>query len=256
MTGLHFLDPFPVGKPVVLLLHGLGADGGSWALQIPALGEAGFRPIAPDAPGFGRSAYDGGGWNFRRVASQLADLLVELNSGPAHVVGLSMGGIIAQQLALDFPNLVCKLVLTSTFSFLQPDNLSGWVYFMQRALLVSTLGLPAQARLVARRVFPAEANAPLREMLVETISQADPRAYRRAMFSLGTFDSRKRLQEIRIPTLVVTGANDTTVVPARQKLLAGSIHGAIQLLIPDAGHAVPVDQPGIFNKLLLDFLKD
>ena len=75
--GLAFsLTPFLPGNRRSFLLHGLGADGGSWALQIPALGEAGFRPIAPDAPGFGHSGYDGGGWNFRRVASQLAGLLV------------------------------------------------------------------------------------------------------------------------------------------------------------------------------------
>ena len=115
----------------------------------------------------------------------MAGLLGDLTGAPAYVVGLSMGGVIAQQLALDFPNLVCKLVLTSTFSFLQPDNFSGWLYFLQRALLVSTLGLPAQARLVAQRVFPADADEPLRQMLVEAISQADPWAYRRAMFSLG-----------------------------------------------------------------------
>jgi len=255
MTSLHFLDPFPSGHPAVLLLHGLGADGTSWALQIPALTEAGFRPIAPDAPGFGQSAYDGAGWNIPRMAAQMADLLDELGTGPAHVVGLSMGGVIAQQLALDFPHLICKLVLAGTFSFIQPDTWSGWLYYLRRFAIFNTLGLPAQAKIVAQRIFPAEDHAPLRELLVKTISGADRRAYRRAMFSLGTFDSRRRLGEIKIPTLVITGANDTTVTPARQKLLAGAIPGAIHRVIPNAGHAVPVDQAGAFNDALLNFLK-
>ena len=108
MASLHFLDPNPTGKPVVLLLHGLGADGSSWTLQLPALSRAGFRPLAPDAPGFGGSPYDGGGWNIRRVAAQMAGLLEELGGGPAHIVGLSMGGVIAQQFALDFPQLTKK----------------------------------------------------------------------------------------------------------------------------------------------------
>lgn len=256
MAALHYLDPFPAGHPLVLLLHGLGADGTSWALQMPVLGEAGFRPIAVDTPGFGRSIYAGGGWNFRRMATEMACLLDELHAGPAHVVGLSMGGVIAQQLALDFPQWVSQLVLASTFSFLRPDDLSGWFYYLRRAFLVGIMDLSAQAKIVAQRIFPEDDQAPLREMLEETICRSNPRAYRQAMFSLGTFDSRKRLKAIQAPTLVVTGAADTTILPARQALLAKAISGATQVVVPKAGHAVPVDQPEAFNRVLLEFLKN
>jgi 3-oxoadipate enol-lactonase len=254
MTSLHFLDPNPEGHPAVLLLHGLGVNASSWTLQLPALIAAGFRPIAPDAPGFGASPYDGRGWNIRRMAAEMVGLIQELGSGPAHVVGLSMGGIIAQQFALDTPALTRKLVLVSTFAFLLPDSLNGWLYFLQRFILVNTLGLPAQARTVARRIFPDPDKATLREMLVETVSHADPRAYRGAMTSLGLFNSVKRLGEIKAPTLVVTGEEDTTVSPDRQRLLLNGIPNARQVLIPDAGHAAPVDQSEIFNRELLEFL--
>ena len=74
MTNLHYLDPNPSGSPAVLLLHGLGANGSSWTLQFDALIEAGFRPIAPDAPGFGESPYDGKGWSISRdVAAIMAE---------------------------------------------------------------------------------------------------------------------------------------------------------------------------------------
>jgi 3-oxoadipate enol-lactonase len=255
MTRLNFLDPNPAGNPVVLLLHGLGADASSWTLQLPPLIAAGFRPIATDTPGFGRSPYDGHGWSIRRVAAGMATLLEELGTGPAHVVGLSMGGTIAQQFALDFPLLTRSLVLVSTFSVLRPDNLSGWFYFLQRFIVVSTLGLPSQAKVVAQRVFPGPQVENLREMLVETISRADPRAYRRAMVSLGLFNSVKRLQEIKVPALVMTGADDTTVLPARQQTLAQGIVGARQVIFPAAGHAVPIDQPELFNRELLAFLQ-
>jgi pimeloyl-ACP methyl ester carboxylesterase len=254
MTRLHYLDPNPAGNPAVLLLHGLGADASSWALQLPALTGAGFRPIAADTPGFGQSPYDGRGWSIRRVAADMASLLEELQTGPAHVVGLSMGGTIAQQFALETPHLTRRLVLVSTFAVLRPDSLSGWYYFMQRFILVNTLGLPAQARVVAQRVFPGPRYGQLREMLVETISRADPRAYRKAMASLGLFNSVKRLGEIKIPTLIVTGADDTTVTPARQRLLVEGIPAARQVIVPDAGHAVPVDQAERFNRELLAFL--
>lgn len=254
MTKLHYLDPHPAGHPAVLLLHGLGSDATSWTLQLPALTGAGFRPIAPDTPGFGQSPYDGRGWSIRRMAADMASLLEELQTGPAHVVGLSMGGAIAQQIALDYPHLTRRLVLVSTFAILRPDTLSGWLYFVQRAILVNTLGLPAQARVVAQRVFPGPRYGPLREMLVETISRADPRAYRKAMASLGLFNSMKRLGEIKIPTLVVTGADDTTVTPARQRLLVDGIPTARQVIVPDAGHAVPGEQAERFNWELLAFL--
>ncbi len=256
MTNLHFLDPNPSGNPAVLLLHGLGADSTSWTLQIPALSEAGFRPVATDAPGFGQSLYDGGGWNLKGVAAQMADLLGELGTGPAHIVGLSMGGVIAQQFALDFPLLTRRLVLVSCFSVLRPDHFNGWVYFMVRTATVLTLGLKAQAQVVARRVFPNPKDQPLREMYLDSVARANPKAYRRAMLSLGWFDSRKKLVEIKAPTLVITGAEDTTVSPARQRALAEGIPSAQQMIIPQAGHAVAVDQAERFNRVLLDFLKE
>ena len=254
MSDIHFLDPHPTGRPAVLLLHGLGADGTSWTLQLPALADAGFRPLAPDAPGFGGSRYNGRGWSIRRAAAQMAGLLGELGTGPVHVVGLSMGGVIAQQFALDFPQLTRKLVLVSTFSALRPETLGGWGYFAQRAGVVLFMGLNVQARLVSRRLFPDPKDEPLREMFISIVSRANPRAYRRAMLSLGWFDSRKWLGDIKAPTLVVTGADDTTVSPARQRLLVEGIPGARQVVIPQAGHAVSVDQAEIFNASLLEFL--
>jgi pimeloyl-ACP methyl ester carboxylesterase len=256
MKPLHFLDPNPEGHPAVLLLHGLGADASSWTLQLPALTAAGFRPIAPDAPGFGTSPYDGHCWDISRMAAEMADLIQELGSVPAHVVGLSMGGIIAQQFALDTPALTRKLVLVSTFAVLLPDSLNSWLYFLQRFILVNTLGLSAQARTVARHIFPDPDKAPLREMLVKTISRADSRAYRRAMTCLGLFNSVKLLGEIKAPTLVVTGEEDTTVPPDRQHLLLKGIPDARQVLIRGAGHAAPIDQPEIFNRKLLEFLRE
>jgi 3-oxoadipate enol-lactonase len=256
MTSLHFLDPNPTGKTPVLLLHGLGADGTSWSLQLPILIQAGFRPLAPDAPGFGGSPYDGHGWSIRRVAAQIAGLLEELQTGPAHVVGLSMGGAIAQQFALDFPQLTKKLGLVSTFSVLRPDDFNGWAYFIRRVISILTMGQSAQAQMVAWRVFPDPKDQELREMFLAIVARADPRAYRSAMIALGLFNSTRHLREIHAPTLVITGADDSTVRPARQRLLVQGIHGAKQVIIQNAGHAVSVDQAEKFNRAMVDFLHE
>ncbi len=255
MDDIYYFDPHPAGSPAVLLLHGLGVDGSSWLPQFSPLSRAGFRPLAVDVPGFGRSRYDGKGWSIRRVAAQMAGLLTELNAGPVHVVGLSMGGTIAQQFALDFPQLTGRLVLVSTFARLRPQTWSQGFYFLQRLLLVHLVGLPAQAGVVARRVFPRPQEAALREQVVQRISQADPRAYRAAMRSLGLFNSLPRLKEIRVSTLVISGEADTTVQVEAQRQLAEGIPGARQVVIPEGGHAVAVDQYETFNCLLLEFLQ-
>jgi 3-oxoadipate enol-lactonase len=255
-SSLHYLDPNPLGSPVVLLLHGLGANSSSWLLQFDPLIAAGFRPIATDTPGFGESPYDGKGWSIARSAAAMANLLQDLKVGPAQVVGISMGGTIAQQIALDFPQRVRKLVLVSTFSILRPTRVSGWFYFLQRFILVHTLGLPTQAKFVADRIFPGEDQQTKRDLLIEQICQADPLAYRAAMRSLGLFSSSKRLGEIQTPTLVVTGDHDTTVPLQSQHMLVEKIPGARQVIIPGAGHALTIDQPELFNKELVGFLKE
>lgn len=252
--NIEFSDPNPFGSLPVLLLHGLGANSSSWHLQIPPLVEAGFRPVAPDVRGFGKSGYPGGGMAISTLAADAATLLQNLKATPAHIVGISMGGAIALQLALDHPQTVSKLVLVNTFASLRPEKLSIWLYFAFRLLLVHTLGLPAQARTVARRIFPHPEQEELRQMLIAQITQANPRAYRAVMRALGRFDVTSRLGEIRVPTLVITGEQDTTVPPNSQQTLVEGIPNAWQIVMTGAGHAVSVEQPEAFNQLLLDFL--
>jgi len=254
MTTINYLDPVgPNGNPV-LMLHGLGVDGSSWVLQFPALIDAGFRPIAVDVPGFGKSPYGNSYWSIQRIANDIASFLDDIKVSTVHVIGLSMGGTIAQQLSFDFPRFVSKLVLANTFSVLRPSTLKGWMYFLQRFILVHTLGLPAQAKFVADRIFPNRDQVEFRKEMIRQISIADPRAYRAAMRSLGTFNSQRRLKEINIPTLVITGLKDTTVLPAHQAQLASWIPGAHHAVIPDAGHAASIEKPDDFNKILVDFL--
>jgi pimeloyl-ACP methyl ester carboxylesterase len=256
MANLHFLDPQPSNEPAVLLLHGLGVDSSSWILQMEPLAEAGFRPIAPDVTGFGASPYTGGGWSVGQAADSMAALLDELKVGASHVVGISMGGVIAQELALLYPAQVQRLVLANTFARILPDSLSGWIYFAERAILAHTLGVPTQARLVAKRLFPEPGQALLRQELIRQVSAADPRAYRAALRALGLYNSTPRLKEIRSPTLVITGDCDSTVPPRNQRVLASGIQGSKQVVVRGAGHAVSVEMPEEFNRIVSQFLQE
>lgn len=250
---IHYEEHHPEGSPAVLLLHGLGSAGADWLLQFEPLVQAGYRVLAPDLRGFGRSSWPGH-TSVQAMAGDVALLLRELGAAPAHVVGISMGGTVALQLALDQPDLVRRLALVNTFARLRPQGLSGYLYFPLRIVLMYTLGMERQARLVAARIFPRPDQEELREQLIQRILQADPRAYRAAMWALMRFNVEGRLGEIRVPTLVVTGDQDTTVPPAAQRRLVEGIPGAQQVIIAGGGHGVIADSPDEFNRVLSSFL--
>lgn len=255
-VNIYYLDENSSGQETALLLHGLGADSASWQLQIPALTAAGFRVVAPDSPGFGRSS----GLRKLNCIAELITFIPELfdtlKITAAHVVGISMGGTQALQLALDCPKLVKKLVLVNTYAKLDFSNPRSWPYYLLRWTLIHTFGLSTQAQVVAKRIFPQPEQAELRQMLIAQILQVKPVYYRSAMRALATFNVSQRLSIISAPTLIITGEKDTTVPPSVQRMLVERIPNARQAVIQDAGHAVSVEQPEKFNQILLDFLME
>jgi 3-oxoadipate enol-lactonase len=142
----------------------------------------------------------------------------------------------------------------NTFARLRPEKSGDLIYFASRMLIVYTLGLSTQARMVANRLFPDPEQEELRQELIKQINQADPKGYRAAMRALGRFDVESQLSEIQAPTLVVTGERDTTVPLKLQQNLAQGIANARHVVIPDAGHAVTADKPQVFNEILMQFL--
>lgn len=255
-TGIAYLDYNPNRKSAVLLLHGLGVDGSSWGYQFPALVEAGYRVIAVDMPGFGKSYPPAGRWTIKGVTGRIAQFLDEVNIDRFSIVGISMGGIVAQQLALDFPAKVDRLVLVNTFASLRPRRLSEMLYMLSRFTIANLRGVAYQANLVAWRLFPQPDQADLRNEMIARILQADQKVYRQAMLGLGLFNSAPRLKQIKMPVLVISGAKDTTVSLVNQKALVAGICGARHVVIDDAGHAVIVDQPNQFNQALISFIQE
>jgi 3-oxoadipate enol-lactonase len=251
----HYLDPNPKGSPLVVLIHGLGADSEMWVYQMQVLVDAGMRPMAVDVPGFGKTPWVGTKWTVREIAKGLADWMRQFSPGKKVIVGLSMGGVIAQQIALDFPEQVERLVLASTFATLRPRTWKNWIYLLRRSGTVLLNGSAAQAEQVADHLFPEASQAIYHQMVIEKIRQADPRAYQKAMRSLVFYDSRDMVKNLSLPVLIITGAKDGTVPPAAQAELANLIPNARQVVIPEAGHAVNIDQAQLFNQYLLAFIQ-
>ena len=251
---LHFSDIQNTGSPTVLLLHGLGVNSESWGMQTPALSRAGFRILIPDIRSFGKSSYPGGSVSIRDLAVDIAQILAAAGICAAAVVGISMGGCIALQLAIDMPGLVSKLVLINTFSCLRPKKMDAMLYLVTRLLLAHAIGVEAQARTVAQHLFPRVEDETLRALFIDQISQADPAGYRATMRALARFNVTRHLPGIHIPTLVITGEKDTTVPKEIQNELAKRIPNARQKIISGAGHAVTVEKPVEINRILIDFL--
>jgi 3-oxoadipate enol-lactonase len=253
---IHFNDIPNPGSPTVVLLHGLGVNNESWGMQAPVLAGAGFRVLIPDLRGFGRSTYPGGRLSIRDMAGDVVSLLTSLEIPAATIAGISMGGTVALQLAIDRPDLVSRLILINTFARLRPMQLRTWLYFASRFFLAHIIGVRTQARTVAKHLFPRPQDAALRELFVEQISQADPAGYRAAMRALARFDVSRRLAEISVPTLVITGDQDTTVPREIQQALATHIPGACHEIISGAGHAATVEKPEQINRLLINFIRE
>jgi 3-oxoadipate enol-lactonase len=253
--SIHYLDLNPDGYPILLMLHGLGATKESWQLQFPPLIDSGFRILAPDMRGFGKSSYPGGANNSELMAQDMSDLLDHLEIQTCHVIGISMGGTIALQLILKRPSLVKSLVLTNTFAKLRPKKISLWFFYAVRLVLLHLIGMNRQAEYVSERLFPHPQQAALREAFIGQIVQANPKGYRFTMRSFIRYNLSNQLKRIDIPTLIITGGSDTFVPPSVQAELANQIPDAQQVIIPNAGHAVIVEQPETYNKILIDFLQ-
>ncbi len=241
--------------PAVLLIHGLGSCAEDWWLQFPAFAGR-YRVVAPDLRGHGRTDRPTSPCTIPQMAEDVAGLMRGLGIGAAHVVGLSLGGLVAQALAVHHPSRVRSLVLVNTFARLRPRGFRSWWTLLRRTLALLTGGLEKQAEVVARGMFPHPGQETVRRAALERLRANDPAAYWAAIQAAARFDGRNDLARIHVPTLVVAGAEDTTVHLAAKEELAAGIPGARLEVIPRSGHATPVDRPAVFNRLVLRFLEE
>jgi pimeloyl-ACP methyl ester carboxylesterase len=250
--NLHLLEAGR-GQPV-LFLHGLGACGEDWLLQTPVFAQH-FRMLAPDFRGHGHSDDSRGRITVARLAQDMAALLAALDIPSTHIVGWSLGGLVAQQLALDFPAVVQRLVLVNTFAHLWPTNLRETFVLGRRVVTSLLLPIETTARVVAFDLFPKPDQSFLRERVMSRVGGNNQHEYRKYIRAVRSFDLRRQLSRIHAPTLVITGENDNVVPRGSQLQLVRSIPHAEWKLIQDSGHATPIDQPDEFNRVVMEFLQ-
>lgn len=239
--------------PPVLLIHGLGWDHSLWNPTLERFSSH-YRMIATDTRGHGESEKPDGPYDMDMFALDYATLIDALGLKRICVIGLSQGGMVAQNLALLRPDLVSALVLVSTSCKSDPslrDNMEARIAAMDQA------GPEAAAMIAAESIFsPAwrGANAAALARFVAWRSAVPMAPLNSATRALYDFNLSGDLPRISAPTLVVAGEEDVLTRPKGMEEIAALIPGAEYRLIANSGHMIPIEQPERLAALLADFL--
>lgn len=255
-SRMRYLASGASGRPV-LLLHGWSSFKEIWWSTLLALAPH-VRSYAPDMPGHGDTPLLGS-VQMRQIADRAAQFCRARGLAPVVLVGHSMGGNVAIELALRYPALVERLVLVDpaaqphdmpsyTRSYLDP--LGGW------AALRASMALARPLDLVARHVPHAHGGGLVRPALrrVAYMARHDADALRALLDGLFANPIGTRMAQLRLPTLVVTGEFDPLVPPPLSRQVADAIPGARYVVVRGAAHNPMDERPQAFARVLLEFL--
>ncbi len=240
----------------LLLIQGLGADSGGWLLQRFPFGGR-FRCIAPDNRGAGRSDVPDGPYDLEVMADDLVAVLDAEEIDAAHVVGVSMGGCLAQILAVRHPGRVRSLVLSCTACHHHPwrvELLEQWAEVARtkgmRAFLGDGLRWLVGSRSL-RRFWPAM------RLFGPVAFDISPEAFVAQIDAILAMDDaiRVELTSIDLPTLVIVGSQDVLTPLGDSEELAELIPGARLAVVNGGAHGFMVEKAGVFNATILDFLE-
>ena len=249
----HYVFDDRSGGSALAFIHQLGGDLSVWDTLAGHFRHR-HNVLRYDMRGHGTSAVASEPFGMGQLAADL-DALFEANGiEHAHVVGISMGGMIAQQFALDYPARVITLTLCDTASHTPQEARATW---NDRAAAVRHEGLGALADATMTRWFTADfrrTHAPTVERICEVLLRTPPEGYAMACEALRDFDVEKRLAQLRVPTLVVAGRHDSGTPMAMTQALARAIEES-HFVVLDAAHLAPVEESHRFTALLETFLK-
>ena len=237
----------------LLLIHGLGSSTRDWEMQVPYFANK-YRILTVDVRGHGRSDKPPGPYSVKQFADDIDVLLRGLAVPAAHIVGVSMGGMIAFQLAVDHPELVKSMVIVNSGPELIPRTFKEKLAIWQRFLILRFMGMRKMAEVLAPRLFIKEEQAALRQEFIERWAENDKRAYIDSMRALVGWSVMDQIGTIDAPVLVLTADEDYTPVSIKEAYLDKLPHARL-LVIEDSRHATPLEQPDAFNTAVMDFLE-
>jgi pimeloyl-ACP methyl ester carboxylesterase len=263
--SLNYVDIGEGDDTPVLFVHGLSGQWQNWLENIPRIAEE-RRVIAPDLPGHGRSEMPQEKISTQGYARSLKGLLDALEIDRVHVVGNSLGGFVAAELVVEFPERVDRLVLVSAAGISNSNayrapaltigriagTLASVTAARHRRMAARRLTRHAALALVARHPSRLKADLAWEAMM----KGANPPGFYDAFRASIEYDFRDRLPEIEAPTLVVWGANDSVISVHDADQFERLIDDSRKVVMEDTGHVPMLERPNAFNDLLLDFLAE
>jgi pimeloyl-ACP methyl ester carboxylesterase len=261
--------PAGVAVQPLVFIHGLSGSWPNWLEQLPVFA-AERHVVAFDLPGFGYSPMPPEPISIAGYARLVDGLLARLGIDAAAVVGNSMGGFIAAELAISFPQRVERLVLVSAAGLSTYDEPSGVRVLpalrrAERVLAGTAAWVASKSDAFARRRrlrealmalvvrHPSRLPAPL---AAEQIRGAGKPGFLDALQAIFVYDVRERLPEIACPTLIVWGAKDRLISVSDADVFADLIPNSRKVIYEDTGHMAMIERPRAFNALLRDFLEE
>jgi pimeloyl-ACP methyl ester carboxylesterase len=263
-----YYEEHGAGEPLLLIM-GLGGDSRAWMFQVPDFSQH-YRTIVFDNRGVGRTSKPAGPYTIAAMADDTAGLMNAIGLHRAHVVGVSMGGMIAQELALRHPAKVRSLVLGCTYP--EPD--AGVEQQRQSAVaqLPGSIGADGNITIdlaaidplmffqtLIPSVFNPEFIMTELPKLMQIFSGAleygfSLEALLGQVHAVSTHKATDRLHQIRVPTMVITGDSDRLIPPGNSDILARAIPNAKLVKIEGGSHGFNFETPQVFNREILTFL--
>ncbi len=241
----------------LLLIAGLGSDNSSWLNIINKLSEN-FQVITFDNRGAGRSEIPKKPYTIRQMADDTIKLLDYLKIKKTHVIGHSMGGYIAQELALNYPKYIDKLILESTAPISTERNNTLFEFFFNQFKKGGdseiwfwrwAFWLFSPKTFNNKKFIKAFIKNGSRYPYLQLIN-----GFKYQINAIVSFDTRNKLHRIKAETLVVHGTHDVLILPEEAEALVKNISNSDFQLLKDTGHAIHIENPGLFVKVILRFI--
>ncbi len=236
--------------PALLLIHGLGSRSSDWAPQIEAFA-ANHTVLAPDLRGHGRSPGVRGRFSLPAFADDMTAVLTDAGFADADVVGLSLGGAVAFQLAVSHPERVRSLTIVNSSPSFVAKTWREHLMVLQRLGVIRLMGMQRMGRVLAPRLFPD--HPALQAEFIAQYAQNNKQDYLATLKALVGWSVAGHLPHIVCPTLVVSADQDYTPVAAKQAYV-DQMPNARLTVIENAHHAVTAERPEAFNSALSAFL--